>query len=123
MKSLFLAFTLAIATVSSAFASGDPSLATYYIGFDQSTAPRNGTDGNPYANNPNFNRLTMLYAHSYIGNTYPTKIINHYHPLGGYRYTGPSTAPVTTFSNARTPEGTNPPLTLQLGGGVREQVC
>jgi hypothetical protein len=120
MKRFFLAIACAVGTISSAFASGDSSLAAYYIGVDGSIAPRNGTDGNPYPNNPNHNRLTMLYAHSYVGNTFPTKIINHYHPLGGYRYNGPSTSPTTSFSNARTPEGTRDPLSLQPGIGVFE---
>lgn len=109
-------FHFAILTAS-VFGSGDPTLATYYIGFDGDPKPRNGSDGNPYPNNPNYNRLTMLFAHSYIADTYPTKTINHYHPLGAPRYTGASTNPATTFSNARTPEGTREPLTLQPGEG------
>lgn len=117
MKSLFLSIIALISLGGQLPASGDPAIATYFVGVDKNPTPRNGTDGNPYPDNPNFNRLTFLYAHTYVGSTFPTKVINHYHPLGAYRYTGPSTAPGLTFSNAKTPEGNAAPLTLQAGSG------
>lgn len=117
MRSSLFLLTCMLAFTSPLYASGDPSLATYYVGFEGNVPPRNGSDGLPYPDNPNANRLTMLFAHSYIGDVYPTKTINHYHPLGAYRYTGPSTSPNVTYSNARTPEGTRDPLTLRSGSG------
>ena len=81
-----------------------------YIGIDSQQPIAFGVySGLP---NPNFGRLTFLYAHSYeltIAN-------NHYHGIGQWTYFGPTNAVVVTNSNSgnRIPEVYTglPPLTL-----------
>lgn len=92
----------------------------YYIGLDS----RNPLPSGVYAGmtNPNFNRLTFLYAHTYeyVPGLAPagasTFAVNHYHPIGAYALTGPTNAVVInpTSSNNRVPEisSQQPPLTL-----------
>jgi hypothetical protein len=92
----------------------------YYIGIDS----RNPIATGLYAGreNPNFNRLTFLYAHTYqfVPGLAPagasTFAINHYHPIGAYTLTGPTNAVAVnpTSSNNRIPEihTRQPPLTL-----------
>lgn len=98
-------------------------MAEYYIGIDGRSTPFNSPpapngDGLPYPNNPNRGRLTFLYNHSNDAN--PTS--NHYHGIGAYRYTGPSTAPVLEDTNAnnRVPETYTGQTALPLmpGSGV-----
>lgn len=87
---------------------------SYYIGTDnQATIPSGTYAGLP---NPNYNRLTLLYAHP----DYTTPSSSHYHRLGAVAYTGPNLgAGTATFStNARIPEGANPALPLQPGAGI-----
>lgn len=92
----------------------------FYVGIDS----RNPLASGIYAGrqNPNFNRLTWLYAHTYeyVPDLAPagatTFAVNHYHPIGAYSLSGPTNAVVTIPSNAnnRIPEISTrqPPLTL-----------
>lgn len=98
-------------------------LVEYYVGRDNRTTPFNSPaapngDGLPYSSNPNFNRLTLLYAHPNEMN--PAS--NHYHGIGAYTYSGPSVAAVLndTNSNNRLPEVSTgqPPLELSAGDGL-----
>ncbi len=114
-----LAVSLGAATIA-LVAPAHAETAGFYIGIDT----RNPLASGVYRNlpNPNFNRLTFLYAHTYeyVPGLAPagasTFAINHYHPIGAYSYSGPSNAPVTqvTSSNNRIPEiaTAQPPLTL-----------
>jgi hypothetical protein len=85
-------------------------LVKFYVGLDRAATLTSGT----YKNlpNPNYQRLTFLYAHAYL----ETPMSDHYHNIGSYTYTGPSNAPVAvpTNSNYRIPEIStgNQPLTL-----------
>jgi hypothetical protein len=84
--------------------------AHYFIGVDGREII---TSGN-YAGlaNPNFGRLTFLFAHTSEEN--PPD--NHFHGIGAYSYTGPADNPtvVPTNTNNRIPEGFSgePPLPL-----------
>lgn len=92
----------------------------FYIGLDS----RNPLPSGIYAgqDNPNFNRLTFLYAHTYeyVPGLAPaganTFAVNHYHPIGAYSLSGAADAPTINPSNAnnRIPEISTgqPPLTL-----------
>jgi hypothetical protein len=87
-------------------------LLQFYIGSDGRAIIPTGT----YSNlaNPNFGRLTFLYAH-----TYPTNPANnHYHGIGVYSLTGPTNALGTnnTSGNRRIPEtfSSQPPLPMTL---------
>ncbi len=92
----------------------------YYVGIDS----RNPLASGVYAGreNPNFNRLTFLYAHTYeyVPGLAPAGVstfaMNHYHPIGAYSLSGPTNALVINPSNAnnRIPEISTqqPPLTL-----------
>ena len=93
---------------------------SYYIGTDDLPTIPTGT----YAGqaNPNFNRLTMLLAHSYPVTPEnpgdPDAKVNHFHTLGSYRLSGPASSPSVVFANSRIPEGTRPALPLQQGTGA-----
>jgi hypothetical protein len=83
----------------------------YMIGIDarsDSTGAFLGLD------NPNYGRLTLLYAHTYVA----TPDINHFHRIGAYAYTGPNlgAATATTFGNATLPEGGVERLSLTQSG-------
>ena len=107
-------------------AAGSPARAEFvefYVGFDGRAEPFSSPaapvgDGLSYADNPNHNRLTFLYSHPNEGN--PAG--NHYHGIGAYTYTGPSTSAVLddTNSNNRIPEGYTgqAPLALSAGSGM-----
>jgi hypothetical protein len=87
-------------------------LLEFYIGSDgRATIPTGTYSG---LANPNFNRLTFLYAHSYPTN--PS--LNHYHGIGVYSLTGPTNALGTnsTSGNRRIPEVSSgqPPLPMTL---------
>jgi hypothetical protein len=91
----------------------------YYIGTDNMATFATGA----YATlpNPNYNRLTFLYAHSYPVNPPPGEIdatINQFHSVGSLRYTGSAAAPGIAFGNARLPEGIKPAIPLQPGTGA-----
>ncbi len=104
--------TLAIGLLALAAGASFPSAAQaetddrLFIGVDGRTLPFTG-----YPDNPNYGRLTLLYAHG-----------DHYHGLGAYRYVGPTGAPVLEDTNAnnRLPEISSAiaPLPLSLGSGA-----
>lgn len=85
-------------------------LVKFYVGQDRAATMTSGT----YKGlaNPNYQRLTFLYAHAYL----ETPLNNHYHNIGSYTYAGPTNAPlaIPTNSNYRIPEVStgNQPLTL-----------
>ena len=86
-------------------------LAEFYVGIDSRTTPFNAPaadGGGAYPDNPNFNRLTLLYQHG-----------DHYHGLGAYRYLGPAASPTLEDSNAnnRVPEISTGQLPLALVAG------
>lgn len=86
---------------------------SYYVGVDgQQTIPTGEFAGQA---NPNYNRLTFLYAHP--NETSPAS--NHYHSKGVYRYQpGSAASPVIEINPGNyLPEGTNPPLSLVAGSG------
>jgi len=87
---LSLVVAAAAASVSSVAMAHDPQFAQYYIGRDVRQTVPTGT----YANlpNPNFNRLTLLFAHTYTA----TPDINHYHSKSTYSYFGPNLGAATT---------------------------
>lgn len=86
--------------------SAQAELAEFYIGIDARTEGFGS-----YADNPNENRLTLLYAHG-----------NHYHSIGSYTYTGDAADPVVldTNGNNRLPETftLQAPLELTPGTGA-----
>jgi hypothetical protein len=91
----------------------------YYVGADNLPTLTSGT----YAGqaNPNYNRLTFLYAHSYPVNPPPGEFdasVNHFHSIGSYRLSGAVGSGSTIFANSRLPEGTKPAIPLQAGSGV-----
>lgn len=110
----FLAGALALATGTTASAT-DPNIGKYFVGVDGLPTILSGT----YAGlpNPNFGRLTFLYAHTYEA----TPASNHYHSKGRYEYFGPNlgadTATRVNPSNFL-PEGNRPPLLLTPGFGL-----
>jgi hypothetical protein len=87
----------------------------FYVGVDGSEVLETGD----YAGlkNPNYNRLTFLFAHVEDDPT-----TNHFHSIGAYSYSDSVDNPVINSTNAnnRIPETYTglPPLTLQLGTGV-----
>jgi hypothetical protein len=97
-----------VACVSASVAQAQ--IAEYYVGVDG--RPTNISGVYNRLPNPNFARITFLYAHAFTENVWN----NHFHTLGSYTQTGPSNAPVVVNTNAnnRIPEvGTRqPPLTL-----------
>lgn len=94
---------------------GEAALLSYYVGVDgRTTIPSGIYGGLP---NPNGNRLTFLYAHSYED----TPESNHYHAKGVHVYTGPNfgAGTATTIASSNyLPEGALPPLLLQDGFGA-----
>lgn len=91
------------------------ALEHYYLGIDDLPTIASGI----YAGlpNPNFNRLTFLYAPTYEG----APETWHYHSKGIYRYTGPNlgAGTATTFTvSDYVPEGIAPPIKLQIGTGI-----
>lgn len=109
MAGLSLAAALAMGSVAQG------AIASYIIGVDGLATLPSGT----YAGlaNPNYQRLTLLYAHTYPDN--PAS--NHYHSKSTQIYTGPNLGvdtAVTTTANNFLPEGAAPPLRLSAGGGA-----
>lgn len=98
------------------------SLVEYYVGVDNRPTITTGT----YAGlpNPNFGRLTFLFAHT--NDTTPAN--NHYHGIGAWSYSGPADSPTlnATNTNNRIPETfTNQdplPLFPQAGKWVSQAV-
>jgi hypothetical protein len=99
----------AIATPASA------ALVSYYVGIDgRETIPSGTYAGLP---NPNYNRLTLLFAHHYDA----TPENNHYHAKSTLVYTGPNLGAgtaVTVTSSNYLPEGSAPPLLMSAGSGI-----
>jgi hypothetical protein len=97
-----LSLTIAAPAVAQGLPSGYP---TYYIGVDSLVNVnyrQTATETAISRPNPNFGRLTFLYAHTYVA----TPEINHYHSIGAYTLTGPTASPTIRDTNAgnRIPE-------------------
>lgn len=93
-------------------ADRDFSMAEYYIGRDlRETIPSGTYAGLP---NPNYNRLTWLYAHTYAS----TPNSNHYHAKSVYTYSGPAASPdvVVSTGNFMPEDGSR--IQLLPGSGV-----
>lgn len=81
----------------------------FYVGYDKLARVASGT----YAelSNPNVDHLTLLLDHG-----------NHFHGIGTYSYTGPTSAPqvLPTNTNNRVPEisSRENPLPLEMGSGL-----
>lgn len=108
-----LAVTALFASAASSLAK-DPDIASYFVGVDGRATIPTGTFAT--LANPNHNRLTFLYAHSYTA----TPATNHYHSKGIYRYAPSSTfaSPVIEQSPSNfLPEGNIAPLSLTLATG------
>lgn len=97
-----LATAATLLLTASAQAQQDLLYPNYYIGVDARTVIPTGI----YAGlpNPNYNRLSFLYAHTYADR--PAN--NHFHGIGVYSYAGPNLGAGTevrpTSSNNRIPE-------------------
>jgi hypothetical protein len=124
MKRFCLAFSVIAAVallqvVMISAAQAGPVYPHLYVAVDDRQTIPSGT----YAGltNPNANRLSFLYAHSY-----DNPASNHFHGIGLYSYTGPnlgaSTAVTDTSTNNTIPEpsylGTDPTKALQLTAGT-----
>jgi hypothetical protein len=121
---LFASLLVVLLTCLSAQAR-DPSIPEYFIGRDlRATIPSGTYSG---LANPNFNRLTFLYAHTYTD----TPSNNHYHSKSTYTYFGPNLGAGTAvqpFNGTATGEprnylpegafGNSPRLQLLPGSGV-----
>ncbi len=111
--SFILSLSFALVTVAKAEEPAiGHSLPEFYIGVDnQITLTRGIYEG---LANPNYNRLTLLVAHR--------EGTPHFHGIGTYSYSGPSSNPVVnpTNSNNRIPETSTglPPLSLIAGKGI-----
>lgn len=111
--SFILSLSFALVTVAKAEEPAiGQSLPEFYIGVDNQITLTRGI----YAGlaNPNYNRLTLLVAHR--------EGTPHFHGIGTYSYSGPSSNPVVnpTNSNNRIPETSTglPPLSLIAGKGI-----
>ena len=111
--------SFALAAAGLAVAAAVPAVAapvgtySYYVGIDDFPTLTSGTyAGQP---NPNYNRLTFLWAH--FDEVNPAG--NHYHSKAIFTYTGPAAAPTVINSPSNyVPEGSNPPLKLSPGTGI-----
>lgn len=97
LKRLWLTSVAALAIATAALADGDAPTDIYIIGVDSLTTFTSGT----YAGlpNPNYGRLTFLYAHYTPGT-------EHFHSIGAWSYSGSCDNPVVrnTSNNNRIPE-------------------
>ena len=103
----FVAIAILLATCASVFAAPESGIALYQVGIENRPVLTSGT----YLGlaNPNHNRLTFLYSHTYAD----TPWSNHFHRIGSYGYTGPAASPTVALSTAdRVPE------TYQLDNGL-----
>ena len=96
-------------------AAPEPGIAHYQVGVENRPVLTSGT----YLGqaNPNHDRLTLLYSHTYAD----TPWSNHFHRIGSYGYTGPAVSPTVALSTAdRVPETyqLDNGLTLLPGSGV-----
>lgn len=109
-RSFSLSAVLAASIATTGISEG--AIASYYVGIDGLQTIASGT----YAGlaNPNYNRLTFLFAHSYAD----APATNHYHSKATLTYSGPASSPtVITSASNYVPEGSNPPLTLSITSG------
>lgn len=58
----------------------------YYVSTDQRSLPFNDPSSTPYPDQPNYNRLTVLYEHR-------SSSTPHWHPKGRFQYTGSASSP------------------------------
>ncbi|BCW97113.1 MAG: all3515 family Zur-repressed PEP-CTERM protein [Fimbriimonadales bacterium] len=97
LKRLWWTGAAALALTTAALADGDAPTDIYIIGVDSLTTLTSGT----YAGlpNPNYGRLTLLYAHYTPGT-------EHFHPIGAWSYSGSRDNPIVrnTNPNNRIPE-------------------
>jgi hypothetical protein len=108
-----LAVAALLASAATSFAK-DPDIGGYFVGVDGLASIATGTFAG--LANPNYQRLTFLYAHTYED----TPASNHYHSKAIYRYDPASTfaSPVVQQSPSNyVPEGAIAPLTLSLAAG------
>lgn len=125
-RTVFGLLTAAVVSVPVASAS-TYSFRDYYIAIDSRPDMTGYYVNHP---NPQFGRLTLLFAHDYPSPFQPTLnfTVNHYHRVGFLNYapapagwTTPLPAgqtPTVVTSNARLPEGTYPPIKLVPGSGA-----
>ena len=116
-----LALIASVAPTQVAIAQSEPAhthdsdYEHFYIGVDGFDVLQSGN----YAGleNPNYNRLTFLFAHVEEDPT-----TNHFHGIGSYSYSGAVDSPTinSTNINNRIPEPYTqlPPITLQPGTGI-----
>ncbi|MGQ9657271.1 MAG: all3515 family Zur-repressed PEP-CTERM protein [Fimbriimonadales bacterium] len=97
LKRLWLTGAAALVLTTAALADGDAPTDVYIIGVDSLTTFTSGT----YAGlpNPNYGRLTFLYAHYTMGT-------EHFHGIGAWSYSGSRDNPIVrnTNNNNRIPE-------------------
>lgn len=105
---------MAAGVLLSATAGSQAATVSYYVGVDGLQTIASGEFAGQA--NPNYNRLTLLYAHP--SETSPAS--SHYHSKGIYRYQpGSLASPVIEQSPSNyLPEGSNPPLTFTAGSGI-----
>jgi hypothetical protein len=94
--------------------SSRAAIVSYYVGVDGLQTIATGEFAG--LSNPNFGRLTFLYAHP----NEATPSSNHYHSKGVFRYQpGSLSAPIVELSPSNyLPEGAAPPLALSNGTGL-----
>jgi len=112
-----ITFSRPLAALAALFLAGGSAalhaqIGSYYVGVDGLQTIASGTfAGQP---NPNFGRLTLLFAHSYED---PNS--NHYHSKGIYINSGdPANPTIITSASNFLPEGSRPPLLLSAGSGL-----
>jgi len=112
-----LVVAAALAAMFSSAPSAQAQITGYYVGYDDlpgvfAPAIYRGLP------NPNRGHVTLFYPHPSAEN----RLLNHFHNLGSYSYTGPTNALVIvpTNSNARVPEVSTrqAPLTVVPGLGA-----
>jgi hypothetical protein len=107
----------ALGLSSMAVASPEPGINFYHVGIENRPNITTGVyAGQP---NPNHNRLTLLYPHTFLA----TPTSNHFHRIGAYGYVAPGTpaSPVVGFiANNAIPEPyqLDNGLSLLPGSGV-----
>lgn len=107
MKTHFVSFWGAAAALLLGGSSAQAAMLSYYVGVDNRATLSDGRA------NPNHDRLTFLYAH-----TYPdTPSSNHYHSKGTYGYDA-SGAVVQSASNYLPEGAATPRLPLLAGTGA-----
>ncbi len=115
VRTLVVVGTLAATFISTP--SAEAQISGYYVGYDDlpgvfAPAIYRGLP------NPNRGHITLFYPHPSAEN----RLLNHFHNLGSYSYTGPTNALVVvpTNSNARVPEVSTrqDPIALVPGAGA-----